>query len=200
MNNTVLFFLLWRNCYLRAHIRNRLCQNLVINFYSLIELQENYQYLSLFTDKDKLENTIYICLNIKSLREYNQFCNCNYRDIVNDLVLDSGDIHHDKENQDLEEWDLDVIPIGITRLHCYFANNLKHRGILPQSITDLMVDNYIGNNSYNSGSKVLDSILSNLPSSLQKLSIPFQYNINATGVVLPNTLHDLDYTTNSISL
>jgi len=55
-----LFYLVWRNCYLRSFLRNKVCQGRIISVHSLVELKEDHHYLSLFKEQDKLDNRIFI--------------------------------------------------------------------------------------------------------------------------------------------
>jgi len=187
-----IFYLVWRNCYLRGYIRNKVCQDIVININSLIELQNNHQYLSLFTEQDKLDNNIYISLRLHNSTELDQFVrseySSNYNYIVNDLIL----------YYIINELDLNQ-NVVVKRLSCHFDKKSNTTGDvggdcvrLPQSLTEFIVKPWEYDDFSNT---TLDSVLSNLPTSLRKLTLPSNYNISeeTPTIELPSTLEDLHY-------
>jgi len=183
-----LFNLVWRNCYIRGYIRNKVCQDIVINVMSVSELQDNHRYLSLFTNNDKKENCIFVRLNINSIDELNKYIHSEYNYIVNALRI------NDKINLDLDQ----IPQQYLHRLAFYVDKDCIYSGILPQSLVQLIVLSWDHHDVSNIS---LDMLLSNLPTSLRKLSITHYYNIspNTTSIQLPSSLEDLDYYTGNIS-
>jgi len=177
-----LFYLVWKNKYLRGCIRNRVCQNTYININSVKDLQDDYKYLSLFTDKDKLENRIYIGWSITDIVQYNQYSSSGeFKHLVNDVGL----------YLEIDSIDFNQIPQGVHKLQCYFTDKTIVVGTLPQSLTEFSV--YSGS-FYGFGNTALDNLLSNLPSSVHKVKLPHLYTMSSR-VELPNTLKDLFYRT-----
>ncbi|KAF2071033.1 hypothetical protein CYY_007654 [Polysphondylium violaceum] len=183
-----IFYLVWRNCYIRGYIRNKVCQDLVISIDSVSELQDNYQYLSLFTNKDKKDHCIYIRININSIEELKEYieCKCNY--VVNDLRINDCKI----------PLDLDQIPQNVDTLSLCVSGDGSMSGRLPQSLVKLIVVPSWFDDFSNSS---LDTVLSNLPTSLHTISLPSYYNISSTTKIeLPSSLEDLDYQTKRSNL
>jgi len=182
------FYLLWRNWYIRSQIRNIICKHLVININSLKELQDNHQYLSVFTDRDKLDNKIFIRLKIQDREDFNQYVGSECRFVINDLELHSCRIR----------LDCDRVPHGVQRLSCMVDQGTGGSGETiggyPSSLTELIVQTRQNNRHRSFSNELLDSVLCHLPPSLKKLTLPFEYDIS-TKVELPATLEDLHYKT-----
>jgi len=185
MNDRV-FYSIWRNCYLRSCIRNRVCRDLVINIKSLKELQENNQYLSLFTEQDKRDNNIIVRLIIQDSNELNRYSSSDYRHLVNDVRLNSMDV-----------LDLNKIYRGVLVLSCRFNDTTRCIGTLHEGLVKLIV---YGRGYDSFSNTALDDLVSNLPTSLRQLSLPTDYSINNRIVELPSTLEELDYSTNARKL
>ncbi|KAF2069466.1 hypothetical protein CYY_009211 [Polysphondylium violaceum] len=183
------FYSVWRNCFLRGIIRNKVCQHLLINVSTITELHNNHQYLSLFSEKDKIDNSIYIRLNISDRDEFNQYINSPYKSLANDLKFNDS-YTKEGEKSNYIGLDCDQIHKGVARLSCWIDETTSGTSSsLPQSLTELKVySRHRFSNSF------LDSVLSNLPASLRKLELPSDYSIT-TQVELSHTLVELDYNT-----
>jgi len=179
--NDMVFFSIWRNRYLRGYIRNKVCQDLVFKIKSLTDLHDNYQFLSLFTEQDKIENSIYFNLNINDIDEYNQYnstSNSEFKHVVNDIKIRVSRIN----------LDFNQIHQGVHRLFCYFNEQTTWKGTLPQSLTDLTVYSDRGMTFSNIE---LDGMLSKLPTSLLRLVLPYNYCV-ATRVEITSVLVDIE--------
>jgi len=177
------FYSIWRNCYIRGIIRNIVCQNSLIKVDSVEDLLDNYKYLSLFTEQDKIDNSIYIRLNIKNRKEFNQYKNNEYRFIVNDLMLDDVD-----EQKDIIGMPFNDIHKGVLRITCWLDDKSDGGGVLPDTLTEFIV--HTRNRRFINSR--LDQVLSALPGSVRRLELPRHYQIS-TVLEIPDTLVDLDY-------
>ncbi|KAF2078480.1 hypothetical protein CYY_000230 [Polysphondylium violaceum] len=189
------------NCYLRSLIRNNVLQDTVIPVYSLQHLDDDHQYLSVFSNDDKLKYNIFVRLEINTTDQLCQFANSDNRYTVNDLYL--------RESANLSTPELSLVCDfsflydGIHRLSfCLGANLNAVRARLPDSIKDLVITN---SSRSMFSSVVLESILHNLPKQLQRLTIPsgFQFMPNLSGgdstrdIRLPSLLAKLEYSSSS---
>jgi len=132
-----IFYLVWRNCYIRAQIRNKVCQDLVIKINNLKELQDNVQFLSLFTDRDKIDNNIYIRLKIKNNDQLNQYIgNSGEFKLVNDL---ESSFYSPFSNAVLENMLLNHLPTSLRKLTLpeYYHIKTTTRIELPATLEDL---------------------------------------------------------------
>ncbi|KAF2078481.1 hypothetical protein CYY_000231 [Polysphondylium violaceum] len=170
------FYLIWRNQYIRKLIRNRVCQNLVINVNENY-LIRNHQYLSLFTNRDKLDYNIGIRFEGRD-DDYLDI-NSNNRDLINvvDFKKDTGNFN------------LDIILDCVQKLSFSTnSNTMRATGKLPPSITwlQLMKDDFY------CIKPLAQQILSNLPDNLQWLELGshLQYNFTSP-CIMPQSLTDI---------
>jgi len=179
------FYSIWKNKYIRNYIKNKVCQDLVIEIKSIKELQDDHRLISLFTEQDKRDNNIYIRLIINDEEEYDQYIKissdnnqCQQLVVVDDICL--------KTDIDLN---FNMFHQGIKRIEMFIYLETKITGRLPQSLTELVVKSqYV--EIYNQS---LDNVLMNIPASLRKLTLPL-YKFTKR-VELPSTLECLNYTT-----
>ncbi|KAF2075543.1 hypothetical protein CYY_003184 [Polysphondylium violaceum] len=166
------FFSIWRNLFIKRLIRNFVCQDIVIKVTDGQYDDKEYKYLAMFSSQEKLDYNI----SIKYRDTMENYTNSLYRDIINSLYieLDTHDFSHIQE--------------GVHSL--YFTADLEKKGCgrLPQSLT------YLNMCTYNEKSEVdvVQYVLSNLPSNLKTLAMPYN-NIIARDVLLPDTLTTLSY-------
>ncbi|KAF2078486.1 hypothetical protein CYY_000236 [Polysphondylium violaceum] len=176
------FYLIWRNHYIRKLIRNLQCQDLIIHVDDGY-LNDNHQYLSLFSSKDKLDYNISI--NYTDL--LGNYISNQYRSLVNDVYFDVDD------DTFAGHYDLDHFT-DVHKLYLQVHSGITLHGTVPHSLVYLNLDS---GDEYES--PIVEFILANLPSQLQTLVLSSEYYI-ARECVVPESLSDLDYCATSESL
>ncbi|KAF2075466.1 hypothetical protein CYY_003247 [Polysphondylium violaceum] len=189
-----LFYLVWRNVYIRSVIRNLVGQNTVYKIKGVEYLNSNHQYLSVLSYKDKLDHNISFRLKIDSLDEYNQYIANAHRHVINDLVL--GDKVSGSRNADdsAQQHGLDlglIVGDHVQRLEIYVEEEMGASGSrLPDSVTDLSIKSAYALTH----SGFVDQVLVQLPANLKRLSLPLNYQIRAPQpIIIPSSVTDLDY-------
>jgi len=94
-SNTTLdkyFYSFWRNNYILRCIRNKVLENINIKI-DFEYLNDNYQYLSLLSDKDKMDNNIYFKIEL-TVKELSLFSNNSNKHLINSIG-----IHTNREEQ-----------------------------------------------------------------------------------------------------
>jgi len=188
----IVFYSVWRNWYIKREIRNIICRDLVIEVLSIKELHNNHQYLSLFTDRDKLDNNIYIRYTITDEKEFNQYISSDYKHLVNHIAFYNPVFGLNCKNLPSQTIHKLSCCLGT---HTRISNNDNDDDIdwtLPQSLIKLEVSLWLRNESIRNKKFDVD-VLSNLPSSLRYLVLPRNYMFSSR-VELPGTLEDIEYT------
>ncbi|KAF2078472.1 hypothetical protein CYY_000222 [Polysphondylium violaceum] len=197
-----LFLSIYRNCYIRSLIRNNVFKDTIIDIPDIEYLNNNHQYLSLFSNDDKLKYNIYITLEINSTQDLFQFMNNSFKSLVNDIELYVGvDL--------LQQYPLlfsnDIIDLrrllhdGVDRLSFDIDKVLHCAGVvMPLSVRELFIKS--GETQYNDSlvtSLLLESMLCNLPTGLKVLAIPDCFQLSGsneeTRFRLPDSIVDLRY-------
>ncbi|KAF2078503.1 hypothetical protein CYY_000253 [Polysphondylium violaceum] len=169
---TQLFNLVWRNQYIRHLIRNRVCQN-ILKRVNKEYLEENHQYLALFSKRDKVENNIRIRFN-GDASDYLDINNRD-RDVINDIELIIK-----------ADFNFNEIHDGVHTLSLKFKGTpAPGMGQLPDSITNLTL-------IYNDETTIIQHLISNLPCKLIQLSFVNDDCIQSK-CILPHTVTDLHY-------
>ncbi|KAF2068917.1 hypothetical protein CYY_009762 [Polysphondylium violaceum] len=176
------FFLIWRNQYIRRLIRNLVCQDVFINVDDEY-LCNNQQYLSLFTNIDKLEYKI----SIRFMGKASDYLHINKsnRYLINDVELNIE-----------ANFNLNEIHDGVHKLELVVGPTVAGVGQLSDSITNLLLSfdykqDDVGVED-NSLPPIIQQILSNLPCKLQELHFGNIDCIQST-CILPQSLTDLYY-------
>jgi len=172
------FYLIWRNNYTRSCIRNKVLENREIKL-NIKYLKRNHQYLSVLSDKDKIDNNIYFKLVIKDISYLNKN---RYKYLINSLCITIKE----EEEEDEEELNCGLLHEGLIRLKVVRLTTLT--GNLPQSIRYLDLSGLSG---YTSN---IDELLLHLPSNLKELELPNQYIIKTNEkIILPQSLEVFKY-------
>ncbi|KAF2075523.1 hypothetical protein CYY_003164 [Polysphondylium violaceum] len=179
ISKTDLFYLVFRNIYIRDKLRSYVCQQLVINVPHLEYLDNNHRFLALLSNR--LEYDIFVRLQIKSNAEFVQYINSPYRHLINDLYINNRDTTVPPFS------DCSGIAQGVHRL--YFEIHGDTHGKLPDSLTELIIASQFYNHSKN---KFLDELLKDLPPNLRILTLPSNYDISST-VVVPRDSSLVDF-------
>ncbi|KAF2070321.1 hypothetical protein CYY_008358 [Polysphondylium violaceum] len=170
------FYLIYRNQYIRQLIRNLVCQDVSIRVDEEY-LEENHQYLALFHNKHKIDYNIFICFK-GNAGDYLDINNSN-RDLINVVELSIND----------DDFDLSEIHDGVRKLSLTTENNdTSVTGKLPPSITWLRLTDDIHDDHQPSYTQ---QILSNLPSSLQKLELNIPRESITIPCIMPESLTDI---------
>ncbi|KAF2078497.1 hypothetical protein CYY_000247 [Polysphondylium violaceum] len=167
------FYLIWGNQYIRKLIRNLLCQNYIIDV-DKEYLIENHQYLSLFTNRDKLDYNIHI----RFIGDASDYLNINnsHRNVINGVELELGD-----------GFDLNEIHDGVHKLSLTTKDDTTIvAGKLPPSITFL----HLSNDRY-SCTPFVQPILSNLPANVQELILDIHGDSITSPCIMPESLTDI---------
>ncbi|KAF2070325.1 hypothetical protein CYY_008362 [Polysphondylium violaceum] len=193
-NHMNIFFLVWRNGYIKRLIRNSLLRDRVINFTSLAIVNQNHGYLDTLTIEDKLENNIFIRLVIKDTITFLEYINTPDKRLVNDLivcVVDGGG-----GDSALFDWCVVFKEFGhLHRLELEVSRQMSTHGIqlqLPHSITDLRITRSLVESNDQFYSEFIQEVLRCLPDKLCYLSLPNGLTIT-TEVVLPGSVVDLEF-------
>ncbi|KAF2078500.1 hypothetical protein CYY_000250 [Polysphondylium violaceum] len=179
------FFLIWRNQYIRRLIRNLVCQDVFINVDDEY-LCNNQQYLSLFTNRDKLEYKI----SIRFMGKASDYLHINTsnRYLINDVELNIE-----------EKFNLNEIHDGVHKLKLVVGPTVAGVGQLSDSITNLSLIINIDQDYVDIGDDSLPTVVqqvsSNLPCKLQELHFRNIGCIQST-CILPLSLTDLNYGSN----
>ncbi|KAF2069123.1 hypothetical protein CYY_009555 [Polysphondylium violaceum] len=137
-------------------------------------LCDNQQYLSLFSNIDKVNHNIRISF-LGNASDYLDINN-SIRDLINDVELSIS-----------ADFNLNEISDGVHNLFLKITNgNAALMGQLPDSITKILL--FAVNPPI-----VQFNLISNLPSKLQELNFFFNVNCIQTRCVLPQSLTDLHY-------
>ncbi|KAF2078487.1 hypothetical protein CYY_000237 [Polysphondylium violaceum] len=174
------FYLIWRNQYIRKLIRNLVCRDQVICVNDGY-LNDNHQYLSVFTDKDKIDYNI----SIRFIDNSEFYFKNQHRSIINDLDFylyspDRVNCNHVDFNQ--------FTGFELHRLSLQINCNTVGSGPLPESLTELFLDT----SDYSESAPIVLHILSHLPCNLKTLKIPIEIIISEP-VVVPDSLTSLEY-------
>ncbi|KAF2078504.1 hypothetical protein CYY_000254 [Polysphondylium violaceum] len=171
------FYLIWRNQYIRRMIRNIVCQGVVINV-DKEYMCDNQQYLSLFTNKEKLDYNISIRFKGDTI-DYLDIN--NNRDMINvvDLKIKA-------------DFNFNEIHDGVHTLLLKLANGKRTAGMgqLPDSITKLT---FFAMPPRTGAPPIVQHLISNLPCKLQELSFTYIDDCIHSRCVLPQSLTDLHY-------
>ncbi|KAF2078463.1 hypothetical protein CYY_000213 [Polysphondylium violaceum] len=186
------FFSIYRNGFLRALVRKKRFENRLINIGGLEYLNDNHRYLEILSCTDKIENNIFIRLDISCRKDFNQYIDNQYKYIVNYINLaDNVTI----TRRELGELDSNLL--GLT-----FGVNSRNRDDigdgnrieLPSTLKILEIRSEYRHNSSFFDSRLITDLLINLPSKLRVLELPKLYNIQSTqSIVLPDTLDNFHY-------
>lgn len=186
-----LFYLIWRDRYLRKHIRNQRFRNKRINLSTSIfsnDGNSQHQYLStIFTNSDKLIYNIDLHLDIL---DYNieLYKNNRYKELFNSLYCGNG-------------IDFSVLPQqGIHKISFIIDYGFKvDKLVLPDSLVELAFY-YSGSISLGLFKQHVDSFIYNLSTTnIKKLLIPSEYKFTKQ-CILPDTLEQFDYYSSRDSL
>ncbi|KAF2075549.1 hypothetical protein CYY_003135 [Polysphondylium violaceum] len=147
---------------------------------------------------------IYLIKDTKVLLDY---LNDPHRALINEIFISNSSLnitfpthnsersnqqqgqHNNKENSTIVLIDCGVFPESIDKLSIIIHKDTRTCGKLPDSITELSIKKtgYMILDSSN-----IESILSNLPPSLQSLNLPHSFSITSK-CVLPSSLLNLNY-------
>ncbi|KAF2075533.1 hypothetical protein CYY_003174 [Polysphondylium violaceum] len=174
------FYLIWRNQYIQRLIRNLVCEDYVINVNNKY-LIKNHQYLSLFTNKDKLDYNI----TIRFMGYAVDYFDIDKR---NRYLINNVDISVDS---DVDNIDLNEIHDGVHKLSLIMGYGTKVTGKLPSSITYLR----LYKNTFDHQPPYAQQILSNLPANLQELELGIQRYSISSPCIMPESLTDISYNT-----
>jgi len=123
-----LFYLLWRDVYVRSIIRNTVCQNTRIIVESLYELEYDKKYISLLSPR---EYNIDISLIIKNKYQFQQFINSNNREYINSLKL----YYCRDEESDIVQFVLQLLPTTIHHIQFSILYKIADKElILPSTL------------------------------------------------------------------
>ncbi|KAF2076704.1 hypothetical protein CYY_001961 [Polysphondylium violaceum] len=190
------FYLIWRDIYLKRLIRNQLLSDVHINI-DLDDLDDDgfVEYFSTVSTKDRLENRIFIRLEILDKEYYREYLDHPHRHIINELCIEMiavpKDYYFKKVGSLPVLFDWCLIPEQVQKLSLYIhpSDDVVGQGRLHDGLIDL----FIGSQEDEFNCELVDGLLLSLPPNLQKLSLPSQYEIKVKGVQLPSSLHTLDY-------
>ncbi|KAF2069476.1 hypothetical protein CYY_009209 [Polysphondylium violaceum] len=176
------FYLIWRNIYIRRLIRNHVCQDLVFDvlvdgWQKLDDI--DYKYLSLFTDKEKLDYNISIRLKGRDVVE--QYVDNQFYDLINDVDIK----YYVEDILDFSVFHRSVQKLSLTIAH----RSSTAINQLPSSLTYLYVD------CPRHSPQVLKHILSSLPTNLKTLRLQetLDENMITSECRLPDSLTNLDF-------
>ncbi|KAF2078456.1 hypothetical protein CYY_000206 [Polysphondylium violaceum] len=198
-NNNRYFYSLWRNRYIRDCIRNNVCSDTFID--ATIEyLNNNHRFLSLFSYNEKVEYNIIIHVKIKNRDDVIEYVNNKHRDLIDRISIVNGvdvTIDNDQQQQQQQQqpsrvirYDCDLFHQGLQSLSFPNQKHMVGSGKLPDSIRKLTISEAVDKNINN---PLVDMILAELPSQLERLSLPRGLNINVPTCKLPNTLKDFRF-------
>ncbi|KAF2078501.1 hypothetical protein CYY_000251 [Polysphondylium violaceum] len=165
-----LFYLVWRNQYIRRFIRNNQCRDLIINVDENY-LNDNHQYLEVFTAQDKLD------YNISIRFHKGNYVNNQYKHLVTDLNYDHTFI---------TQSDFGLIDDGVNRLSLIVKDGQEGTGKLPSSLTYLELSSW---NHRETGpvAEIVHHVLSNIPPNLKTLILPHGY-LFTSNYVIPESI------------
>ncbi|KAF2076804.1 hypothetical protein CYY_001881 [Polysphondylium violaceum] len=175
-----LFYLIWRNSYIRRLIRNIKCRDSVIHVTNQY-LLDNHQYLS-FTKQDKVDYNI----SIRSDIYFQDYLNNQHKYIINELNL-----QRDEDLLPEMEFDFNQIHDGVTKLTMSIKEGQTGAGQLPNSLTYLWINIY-GRRESRAISMIVNHVLSNISSNLKTLVLPDVY-LDSGNYTIPDSLTDLSY-------
>ncbi|KAF2078474.1 hypothetical protein CYY_000224 [Polysphondylium violaceum] len=188
------FFYIFRNLYLRPLIRNNVFKDTIIDIPSLEYLNDNHQYLSVFSNDDKLKYNINIRLIFtkNNTSQLDQFRNNRHKHLINEIELQiSG----------LEVIDFSIVHDQVHRFSFYLEEKTKRiNGKLPDSIIELNIG---ANPISNFVCLPLEEILLDLPKNLQILKLSDRFKLSSCStskIQLPNSIIALDYRSKSADL
>ncbi|KAF2078476.1 hypothetical protein CYY_000226 [Polysphondylium violaceum] len=188
------FLSIFRNCYLRTLIRNNVFRDTVIDIPSLEYLNDNHQFLAVFSNDDKLQYKIYIRLSNYKNTSVRQFKSNSHRHLINDI-----DTYY--WNIGKKTVDLSIVHDRVHRVSIYIEkDSTTIKGKLPQSIAEL---HFHSNFSYGMiFCLALEPILSDLPKNLRLLSLSQVLNISSSSsrIQLPDSIVDLQYSASRADL
>ncbi|KAF2069757.1 hypothetical protein CYY_008921 [Polysphondylium violaceum] len=171
------FYLIWRNQYTRRLLRNLVCKEYIINVKNNEYMIENHQYLSLFTNRDKLDYNI----SIRFRGFYSDYVVIDKR---NRYLIDDVDIIVESD----DVINLNEIHEGVHKLSFFISpETTSATGKLPSSISYLR----LCNQSYGDQPPYAQQILSNLPANLQELVLGIQQYSITSPCIMPESLTDI---------
>jgi len=179
-----LFYIIWRNKYIRNLVRNNVFKKKRIDV-TLDYINDNHQYLSLLSNDDKILYDIHVFLEINR-DNIEQYRDNKYRYLVNEIYGN-------------DFMDIGVLPHhGVHKLSFNIDYDFKcEDGVkVPDSVHELLLYTYLSGNELN---EQVDRFIYHLPSNLKILSIPDDY-VFTKQCILPHTLEDLCYGNGSDSL
>lgn len=184
-NNNNLFYLIWKNIYIRSLIKSLVLKDKDIVIDSIQYLNDNHQYLSLLSDRVKIENHISTILVINRIEQWNLYINHQYKHLINVLRIKIKDDNGCALN-------CSMIHDGVVKVMCNLGKHTQDmQGQLPPSVKYLYLSN-----SYDETVSPFDNILLNLPSKLQVLELPFGYQIRTNRKIkIPESVDSLYYLT-----
>ncbi|KAF2070323.1 hypothetical protein CYY_008360 [Polysphondylium violaceum] len=174
---TQLFYLIWRNNYIRRLIRNINCRGLCISVDNEY-LKENHQYLSLFSDRDKRDYNI----SFRFDGSFQDYTESEYKGIVNVVCLRDSDLLSESA------FDFNQLHQGVTILSFRTCLGKTGVGQLPTNLTFLDIDRYDQQNT----APIVHHMLSNLPGTLETLILDDHHLLTST-YVMPESLTNLYY-------
>ncbi|KAF2075520.1 hypothetical protein CYY_003161 [Polysphondylium violaceum] len=182
IDKTCLFYLVWRDSYIRYKIRVKVFENKVFQEKFLVKLIDNHQYIANISETDKLDNGIFICSSIRDTDNFIQYYNNQNKYAINDLKIEKDVIVQQLENSNSSNSRGGLIHDGVQRLTIFFTSStcVGQGDQLPDSVTDLSLFRFgVGVNEF------IDSILTNLPPKLRYLLVP---DVVPSRCVLPDTM------------
>ncbi|KAF2075522.1 hypothetical protein CYY_003163 [Polysphondylium violaceum] len=187
-----LFYIVFRNPYIRKHIRNNALKGIEIRV-DVNDLNSDsvYKHLALLSDHDKLMYNIHTLFSIKKKHNLHEYINHPHRHIISSLFINHYVI--DETDYQLKEINFEFSSLGshITKFEFYLDSNVRVGGQPPETITELCLKR-TSSMENRRAFEILDNILSNLPSKLKKLDIPNNFNLG-NKYNLPESLVDLNF-------
>ncbi|KAF2078465.1 hypothetical protein CYY_000215 [Polysphondylium violaceum] len=198
-----LFYTVYRNKYLRNLIRDNKYRGLVKEI-TLDQLENDHQFIASlvdsyntdnkFNDNNTRNNNIIFKLIIFNYHQFDRFINGPHRHLINSIrineKLSAFGVDRELSWEEAIEFDLGMIPQGIQRLDITVDESVRGTGQLPDSITELKVNQSI---TYRQNEvNFFDHLFANLPPNLAKLALPYELKLIQRKVVLPPSLIDLD--------
>ncbi|KAF2078473.1 hypothetical protein CYY_000223 [Polysphondylium violaceum] len=181
------FLSIFRNYYLRSLIRNNVFKDTIIDIPSLEYLNDNHQYLSVFSNDDKLQYNIYIKFSFNMSNSSRlQFRNNNHTHLINDINI----TFWSKE----EDMDFCMLHDQLHRLSFCIGESIKInvKGKLPDSIIELRFNSF---SPRGFSSVFVEEILSSdLPKNLRVLYLSniFSLLLSSRKIQLPNSIVDIE--------
>ncbi|KAF2077089.1 hypothetical protein CYY_001598 [Polysphondylium violaceum] len=205
MDSNQLFFTAFRDGYLRSLITDQVIGGGLISI-TLSYLNINHKHLYLL-DRD----TTLVRLNINQLSQLDEYLDHPHRELINSLYIEIEDpskiqarvfpssVREIKlcctkdESESQGELDVAFIPSSVSKIDLFNVHG-SIKGCFSDSVTEITIGS-----TYTKQSDLVDSILANLPSKLEALTLFENYPIQGT-CPLPETCTRLFYTGSVILL